>query len=337
MTQTPVIDALAPWLQDQLRVLAPRQAHALLLTGAPGMGQFELAAALAKSWLCEAPIDHVACGQCAGCHAVDVHTHADFSVLMPETIALEQDWPLSAAAQDAIDKKERKPSRWIRVDAAREVLSFAQVTRSRAPHKVILIYPAERMNHETANTLLKTLEEPPPGLRFVLATEASHALLPTIRSRCQAHTMACPQPEQIAAWLSSQTQGANANDMQAWLYASGGIAHSALTWAQRGLTHSQWQALPRQIAAGQPGAMADWDAAEQLQTLLKIAHDLMAKAAGGASRFFADDALPPSPDLRALAAWQQRLIQASRTVEHPFNPGLMLEAWLSDAQSLWTR
>ena len=53
----------------------------------------------------------------------------------------------------------------------------------------MLDYPAEQMNHVTANALLKTLEEPPGDVRFVLASEAAHQLLPTIRSRCLGHTM----------------------------------------------------------------------------------------------------------------------------------------------------
>ena len=329
---------LPPWLQSQLAQLVMHRGHALLLSGAPGMGQYELAMAVAKAWLCESPVDHLACGHCPSCHAVSVHTHADFSVLMPETIALDKEWPLSAAAQDAIDKKERKPSRWIRVDAAREAIAFSQMTRARAPQKVILIYPAERMNTETANTLLKTLEEPPGDLRFILATEASHQLLPTIRSRCQVHAMAWPEMEQVKHWLRGAVSGqASDADLDTWLCAAGGIAHSARTWAERGLTPSAWQALPRQIAAGQPGIMLEWDGVEQLQTLLKLAHDLMAHSAGASTRFFDAERLPPIPEWRALVAWQQRLVQATRTVEHPFNAGLMLEAWLADAQSLWVR
>jgi hypothetical protein len=69
----------------------------------------------------------------------------------------------------------------------------------------VLVYPAEQMNHVTANALLKTLEEPPGDVRFVLASEAAHQLLPTIRSRCLGHTMvvACARPICLQ-WLASQ-------------------------------------------------------------------------------------------------------------------------------------
>lgn len=325
---------LAPWLQTQLDTLRHHRAHALLLSGASGMGQFDLAFALARLWLCESPTEQGACGACASCHAVDVHTHADLSILMPETVALALDWPLSPAAQDAIDKKERKPSKWIRVDAARDAIAFSQLTTARSATKVILVYPAERMNVETANTLLKTLEEPPGDLRFVLATEAAHQLLPTIRSRCQVHNMHWPAEAEVQNWLAQQGGDASAGDRRAWLLAAGGHAHSALDWAERGLTAPQWHSLPKDIARGDAGVMADWGPAQQNQVLLQVAHDAMALASGAAPRFFDPQDLPPPPAWRVLEAWQQRLLQRARTAEHPFNPGLLLEAWLSDAQAV---
>ena len=133
-----------------------------------------------------------ACGQCPSCHAIEVRAHTDLCVLMPETIMLELGWPLGEKAQKEIDDKKRKPSKEIRVEAMRDAVEFAQRTSGRGRGKVVLVYPAERMNHVTANALLKTLEEPAGDVRFVLASEAAHQLLPTIRSRCLGHTMAWP-------------------------------------------------------------------------------------------------------------------------------------------------
>ena len=84
-TDTPASSgtAMAPWLQVQLReMLAAHQHHAWLLTGAAGLGQDELALALARAWLCEDPDnDGLACNLCASCHALDVFTHADLCIL----------------------------------------------------------------------------------------------------------------------------------------------------------------------------------------------------------------------------------------------------------------
>ena len=327
---------LAPWLQTQLEQLHDHRAHALLLSGASGMGQFELALALARLWLCEQPTPEGACGQCASCRAADGHTHADFAVLMPELVALELGWPLSPAAQEAVDKKERKPSKWIRVDAAREAIAFSQLTTARSQTKVILVYPAERMNTETANTLLKTLEEPPGDLRFVLATEAAHQLLPTIRSRCQVHQMVWPDEAAVQAWLRSVAPDGDDSDRRTWLLAAGGHPHGAQAWAEQGLTAAQWHGLPKAVAQGQAGCLSGWTPAQQNQALLQIAHDALVQACGGTPRFFDPQDLPGARDVRAIEAWQQRLLERARVVEHPFNAGLLLEAWLADARSVFS-
>ena len=147
---------LSPWLQGQLTTLLARRGHAWLLQGPSGLGQYTLGLELARAWLCEHPTPHGACYQCRSCHAIDVRTHADLCTLMPETLALELNWPLDEKTQKDLDDKKRKPSKEIRVEAARDMVSFSQQTRSGGSTKVVFVYPAERMNHVTANTILKT-------------------------------------------------------------------------------------------------------------------------------------------------------------------------------------
>ena len=118
--------ALAPWIQRQLGPLLAQRGHAWLLQGPSGLGQYPLALALVRAWLCEAPsAEQGACGHCGSCHAIDVRTHADLCVLMPETEMLALGWPLSEKAQADIDDKKRKPSREIRVEAMRDAVEFA--------------------------------------------------------------------------------------------------------------------------------------------------------------------------------------------------------------------
>ena len=131
---------LAPWLQSQLESLLLQRGHAWLLSGPSGLGQFDLALALARSWLCERPSAQGACGECGSCHAALVHTHADLCMLMPETLSLALGWPLDEKTQDDLDSKKRKPSKEIKVDAARNAVSFTQFTRSRGSTKVVLVF-----------------------------------------------------------------------------------------------------------------------------------------------------------------------------------------------------
>jgi DNA polymerase-3 subunit delta' len=200
------IPALSPWLHQPLAELLRQRGHAWLLQGPSGIGQYELALALAAAWLCEQPAEEggTACGHCPSCHAIEVRTHADLCVLMPEVAMGELGWPLDEKAQADIDDKKRKPSREIRVEAMRDAVGFAQRTSARGRGKVVLVYPAERMNNITANALLKTLEEPVGDVRFVLASEAAWQLLPTIRSRCLGFTLPWPETAEAEAWLVAQ-------------------------------------------------------------------------------------------------------------------------------------
>ena len=344
--------ALAPWLQAQLASLLTQRGHAWLLSGPSGLGQFELAMALARAWLCENPTPAGACGVCSSCHAVAVHTHADLCMLMPEALSLELGWPLDEKTQDDLDSKKRKPSKEIKVDAAREAVSFTQFTRSRGTTKVVLVFPAERMNGITANTLLKTLEEPPGAVKFILATGAAHQLLPTIRSRCLGHTMHWPDFADALAWLQVESRAAagdgsdkkafkapSAGELKTLLTAAGGRPADALAWVLSGQASQRahsWQALPKAMARGDVTALADWLPAQAVDALQKLCHDIWAVKTGAQPRFFSPEDLPAGAagnnGLYALARWSKELATTARTVEHPYNPGLMLESLASRAK-----
>jgi DNA polymerase III subunit delta' len=321
----------APWIARQATSLLAQRGHAWLLQGPSGLGQYDLALALASAWLCEKPDAHGACGDCPSCHAIAVRTHADLAVLMPETQMVELGWPLSEKAQAEIDDKKRKPSKEIRVEAMRDAVEFSQRTNARGRGKVVLVFPAERMNTVTANALLKTLEEPPGDVRFVLATEASHMLLPTIRSRCLAHTMAWPQDDEAMPWLTGQ--GVPAAVAQALLRSAGGRPTDVLRQTEAGLSPDWWAALPKAMHQGDVRHLSELSPAQAIDALQKLCHDLVLRQTGSAPRFFELAQLPASrASVLTLTDWFKRLMQSARTAEHPFNAGLMLEALTADAQ-----
>lgn len=320
----------APWIAGQTRQLLAQRGHAWLLQGPSGLGQYSLALALVRAWLCENPGEQGACGACPSCHAIDVRTHADLCVLMPETTMLELGWPLNEKAQAEIDEKKRKPSKEIRIEAMRDAVEFAQRTSARGRGKAVLVFPAERMNNVTANALLKTLEEPSGDVRFVLASDAAHQLLPTIRSRCQVHTMVWPDEAAALEWL--QAQGVAAGDVPTLLRAAGGRPQDALLFAASGRDPKSWRSLPKAMLRGDVSLIRDWSPAQAIDALHKLCHDLIVFGAGGKPRFFEATDLPPATSLHALTAWGRELAQSSRTSEHPFNTGLMLEALVSQAQ-----
>ncbi len=325
------VSTSAPWIEAQTHVLLAQRGHAWLLQGPSGLGQYPLAMAMVRAWLCDEPSMHGACGTCGSCHAIDVRTHADLCVLMPETDMLALGWPLSEKAQSDIDDKKRKPSKEIRVEAMRDAVEFCQRTSARGRGKAVLVYPAERMNTVTANALLKTLEEPPGDVKFILASEAAHQLLPTIRSRCLGHSMSWPTEVQCLTWL--REQGVGQADAPVWLKAAGGRPADALALAQSGRERSSWAALPMAMARGEVATVQDWSPAELVTALQKLCHDMLATAVLAPPRFFNPADLPRAVPVATLAQWSKSLRDSARTVEHPFNAGLMLESLVSQARN----
>ena len=226
----------------------------------------------------------------------------------------------------------RKPSKEVRIESMRLAIEFAQRTSSRNHGKVVIIYPAERMNTITANALLKTLEEPPGDVLFILASEAAHLLLPTIRSRCLTHTMLWPQTEQALAWL--QAQGLPQNDAAVLLKAAGGRPQDALALREQGMQAQQWRALPQAAKAAQVSAFDAFSPTQTIDILQKICHDALAIKAKAAPRFFEMEDFPAAnalPGWLQLSRWGQSLKQDRKSSEHTYNAGLFLEDLLTRA------
>lgn len=323
-------EAAAPWITRQLR---PLMAHAgpWLLAGPSSLGQFDLALALARAWLCDRPTDAGACGTCASCHEIGVHTHPDLLVLMPDAEREVRGWPLPESAAGSADTKKNKLSRDIRIDQMRAAVEFAQRTSSRGRGRVILVHPAERMNAVTANALLKTLEEPPGDVRFVLSTGAGHLLLPTIRSRCLAHTMVWPDAAEAAAWLGQQGDSGTSTAL-AWR-AAGGRPGEALRLLANAQTLAHYAQFPAQVKRGDGAALAGLALAEAIERMQKLCHDLMLQHVGAPPRFFTLDELRDvAPSAWGLARWWAQLGQMARSAQHPLNPELSAEFLLSISQ-----
>lgn len=313
-----------PWLEPLLWQARQQRAHALLLHGPQGVGQFDLAVTIAQAWLCEAADPATRpCGGCASCRLVQAHSHPDLLVLLPE--ALQE--PLGWAAADADAGSERagktkQPSKEIKVEAVRAAVQFAETTSARGRAKVVVLHPAERMNSVSANALLKTLEEPPGTARFLLSCAAPDALLPTIRSRCQSLALALPPIEQAGAWLAGQ----GVSDAAVMLAAAGGQPQEAFEWARQGIDAATWLRLPTLVAQGSAVALGSWPLARVVDALQKLCHDALCMHAGAAPRYFPATALRAVADADALHGWMRELNRVARHAEHPWNAGLMVES-----------
>lgn len=325
-----------------------QRGHAWLVTGTTGLGQFDLSMALAASWLCESPAaDGTACGVCDACHMVQAKSHPDMALLLPETLSIEWGYPLDEKTQKELDEKKRKPSRQIKIDAVQDLISFVQRTSSRGKGLVVVIYPAEAMNHVAANALLKSLEEPAGDTKFVLATEDSAALLPTIRSRCQSFVLTTPDSSVAVPWL--ETQGVAAKDAAVWLKAAGGQPQTALAMSQTLVKTAAWLDVPKLVARGAspsewPSGLVETPAA-LVAALQKLCHDWLCAGQGAAPRFFElETLLAAAPHvakdatrqnaLYKLTGWSKALNQHVKSAEHTLNAGLMIEALLAEAKQV---
>ena len=331
----PLADAslALPWLKGPLQqALRTQRAHALLLHGPKGVGQFELALGLAQAWLCETAPGGATlrpCGLCASCRLVQAHSHPDLMVLLPEALREPLGWGGGEGDEGATEKASKaKPSKEIKVDAVRAAVAFAQTTSARGGLKVVVVHPAERMNPIAANTLLKTLEEPPGDARFVLSCADPEALLPTIRSRCQALPMALPPVAEAAPWLAARAVA----QPEVLLAAAGGQPLEALAWSAQGIDAALWLRLPAMVAQGDASALAGWPLPLLVDALHKLCHDLLCSAVGAAPRYFPASALPKGGGVASLTAWSQALAGHARHAEHPWNAPLMAEALVQQGQ-----
>ncbi|RIX49658.1 MAG: DNA polymerase III subunit delta' [Rhodocyclales bacterium GT-UBC] len=195
--------------------------HALLLVGQKGLGKFELARHFAASLLCEAPQESgLACGRCLACNWYQQGNHPDFRLLQPEALAEEVE------AEDG----KKKPSQQITIDQVRGLDEYLNVGTHRHGLRIIIVNPAEAMNRSTANSLLKTLEEPAPSTLFLLISNEPLRLLPTIRSRCQVVPVPVPQPAVSIQALHEE----GITDAERWLALAGGSPGLALELSASG-------------------------------------------------------------------------------------------------------
>ena len=315
-----------PWLAEPLaRALATHRGHALLVHGTPGVGAMAFALTLAQAWLCEgltgAPRP---CGHCGSCRLVQGRVHPDLTVLLPETLRREHEWPLPDDRADN-DESKRKPSRQIRIDEVRLLIERLTRTSARGRAKVALLHPADALNMQSANALLKTLEEPAPGTRLLLTTSDPATLLPTVRSRCQVLRLAEPTADVALAWL--QARGLpDAADARVLLAACSGRPLDALAMQIGGVDARTWAALPAAIASGNAAALTGWPVPRALDALLKLCHDALARATGGTSCYFPNGSVPAGAAPERLAAWSRELQRVARHAEHPWNEALLVEA-----------
>jgi DNA polymerase-3 subunit delta' len=331
---------LYPWQREAAAsALAARARwpHALLLEGRRGIGKRALALHFAQALLCEAPRpDGTPCGQCSSCGYARAGSHPDLRLIEP----IERD-----------EEGNETPVDEIVVDRIRELIRFTQLSTHRQRAKVAVIVPAETMNAEAANALLKTLEEPPAGTYLILVSHQPGRLRATLVSRCQ--RLVAPEPDPVAAagWLAGQ--GVEHADRV--LAQAGGAPLLGLALADPAVQRERELLLD---ALSQPGRLspvslgAHLDAfrkderkavlADLVYWLVTWCADLAATARGGAPRFHPDrrEALARLTGQVAyplLFRYYRTLLRQRALLGHPLVPRLVAESLLFEYRNLFTK
>jgi DNA polymerase-3 subunit delta' len=231
-----------PWHKDvwegfNRAIDTDRMPHALLLHGSNGVGKRRLAITLAQRLLCSAEANEYACGSCKSCKLLLAGSHPDLTILEPE-----------------------EEGKKIRVDDVRTLCTKLNTTAQQGGWKIGLILVADAMNINASNALLKSLEEPQGKTLLVLVSDRLHALLPTIRSRCQKQYLATPGEDVATHWLKEVS--GNSSDVAKAIEVSNGRPLLALHNIESG-TLALRQDFEGIIEGVASGSLSSVEAAQQ--------------------------------------------------------------------------
>ncbi|HEQ2028030.1 TPA: DNA polymerase III subunit gamma/tau [Pseudomonas aeruginosa] len=219
--QTHVLKALINALDNQ------RLHHAYLFTGTRGVGKTTIARILAKCLNCETGVSSTPCGECSVCREIDEGRFVDLI---------------------EVDAASRT-----KVEDTRELLDNVQYSPTRGRYKVYLIDEVHMLSSHSFNALLKTLEEPPPHVKFLLATTDPQKLPVTILSRCLQFSLKNMPPERVVEHLTHVLGAENVpfEDDALWLLgrAADGSMRDAMSLTDQAIAFGEGKVLAADVRA----------------------------------------------------------------------------------------
>lgn len=257
---------LMPWQTSSWRrvcaqIAEGKMPHGILLAGPPDSGKANFAGSLGAYLLCRG--QDKPCGDCRQCNLVAAGTHPDL---------------LEVTLED---------TKQIRIEQIREIIHWATQSSQQGGYKICTIDPADKLNIQSANALLKVLEEPPPRTLICLVSDQPTRLLPTLRSRCQRIDLGSPTHQEAVVWLQEQME--SSADVELLLDIAGGMPLRVLNsidedylklrqeLASQLLPLSEGNKSPIQVAA----LMAKEEVGHVLELLYQLVSDSIAYTLSG--------------------------------------------------------
>ena len=266
------------------------------------------------------------------------------------------------AREDDGESSEKKEKKNISIEETRSAIENLSIGTHRGGNRVILIYPLEMLRSDSANTLLKSLEEPPANTIFILLADRVDRVLPTIRSRCRLLTAPRPDRAQGLAWLKSQLGNVSGlkisdTDVETVYDEQGGAPFSVLDSLIARHNKDDKDELTISIQASRyllqsmaHGVRINWlEASEKihkaqfsylLASMQRWVSDLQSVAQGGDPRYYPKhlatlQGLSKMANVQKLLQFWKSLVQARRHENHPLANRIQLEALLSQYQQIF--
>lgn len=288
----------AAWAQLMSSVNSNRLPHALMLIAPSGSGRRQFAEAFSAFLLCDADTNQP-CGHCKQCLLYASGNHPDVMILAPEL-----------------------NSKAIKIDLVRKATHFVEQTANQAnATKIVIIQPAEAMAQAAANSLLKSLEEPPGKTLFMLIAEPGAAVLPTLRSRCQPVVLGTATDAEAMDWLAAHSH-AEPQQLSAALRLAPGRPLYALDLHEKGVP--AWRAaLEKNLQTLLQGNMsaieiAKFASSQPALRAIQVLQDVIASDCVQLSL------RAKVAELRARLAFQQTLLPVIRQLSGTANPNELL-------------
>ena len=315
-------------------LVADRLPPAMLITGPAHVGKKTLALALARALNCQG--NPRPCGECRPCGRIADGQHADVEVIAPGGICRVSD-------------HDHSRSRTIGICAVRRMETAAVLQPYEGCRRVYIIDPADALTDEAENAFLKTLEEPPPTVTFILVTERPARLRDTVRSRCQEWALGPLPVTELATWLTTE-HGMDPEAATALARLAGGRVGWAVTALDEGdpleVRRTQTEEASRILASScadrltYAQSLAGRSGAEPVNALNALDHwiawwrDLLRVVTGVANRVthqnlteqLRDDAKRYQPV--DVARFLHALVETREHLRRGVNPRLALEAML---------